>query len=280
MSYAPMISFTKKDYDDILTLIDAISSNLSLKDIQNIIVKKLPDIFNAESAIFFLRDADHSLSCDKTALVNLNWRYVKQYVEYYNRFDPFLKQKSGELVWRESDIVPHSEILRLNYYREFLEPQNIRHILLLTLKDENSVFGHIGVCRQDESSRCFSTNDLLKAQLLDKIISYFIQQYNFRKRHADVKKLFETSVSPTAKIFYGGAFSALCEKRLTYREQEVILFICQGLSNKEICDKLCVSLPTVVTHVHHIFEKLEVSSRSKLACKILQETSSFTGDIM
>jgi DNA-binding CsgD family transcriptional regulator len=53
-------------------------------------------------------------------------------------------------------------------------------------------------------------------------------------------------------------------RKLTAREWEIVHFIRQGLTNREIGNTLCVSLPTVATHVRHIFEKLGIGSRAKL----------------
>ena len=52
--------------------------------------------------------------------------------------------------------------------------------------------------------------------------------------------------------------------RLTRREQEVVRLVCDGRSNQEIADDAGLSLPTVKKHVHAIFRKLEVNSRSRL----------------
>ncbi|MCA1553297.1 MAG: response regulator transcription factor, partial [Chloroflexi bacterium] len=48
---------------------------------------------------------------------------------------------------------------------------------------------------------------------------------------------------------------------LTPREREVLDLIALGLSNSEIADRLTLELGTVKNHVHHILEKLNVSSR-------------------
>ena len=52
--------------------------------------------------------------------------------------------------------------------------------------------------------------------------------------------------------------------RLTRREQEVARLVCEGRSNQEIADDACLSLPMVKKHLHAIFRKLEVTSRSQL----------------
>jgi DNA-binding NarL/FixJ family response regulator len=48
---------------------------------------------------------------------------------------------------------------------------------------------------------------------------------------------------------------------LTPRESEVLGFIADGLSNKEIASQLNLSLYTVKNHVHNLMEKLRVHNR-------------------
>jgi DNA-binding CsgD family transcriptional regulator len=66
------------------------------------------------------------------------------------------------------------------------------------------------------------------------------------------------------------------ETFLTLRESEVLHFIRQGFTNKEIGKKLCVSLPTVATHVRHIFKKMGISSRTKLICQMESRSDLFS----
>ncbi len=53
--------------------------------------------------------------------------------------------------------------------------------------------------------------------------------------------------------------------RLTKREIEVLKLITEGLLNKEIAHKLCISEKTVKNHVSNIFKKIEVSDRTQAA---------------
>ena len=60
--------------------------------------------------------------------------------------------------------------------------------------------------------------------------------------------------------------SAVIEwNRLTKREREVIQFIAQGMSNKEIAQQLNLATNTVKSHVHNALEKLHVRTRGQLA---------------
>jgi DNA-binding NarL/FixJ family response regulator len=60
---------------------------------------------------------------------------------------------------------------------------------------------------------------------------------------------------------------ALCAiaARLTPREREILEAIGRGASNKDIARTLNISAATVKNHVHHLLEKLEVSTRSQAA---------------
>lgn len=52
---------------------------------------------------------------------------------------------------------------------------------------------------------------------------------------------------------------------LTQREVEVLALVGQGFSNREIAERLCISLYTVQNHVSNLYAKLGVDSRVKLA---------------
>ena len=57
---------------------------------------------------------------------------------------------------------------------------------------------------------------------------------------------------------------------LTEREREIILLIGQGLSNKDIADRLHISVITVRHHLTSIFDKLGVATRQKLLIRAHQ----------
>jgi DNA-binding NarL/FixJ family response regulator len=60
------------------------------------------------------------------------------------------------------------------------------------------------------------------------------------------------------------------DNTLTEREKEVLLCLVEGLSNKEIADRLFISDKTVKIHVSKIFKKLNVKSRSQVVIHAVQ----------
>ena len=58
---------------------------------------------------------------------------------------------------------------------------------------------------------------------------------------------------------------------LTAREREIAELIEQGLSNKEIAERLEIGLPTVKNHVHNILTKLKAARRGQAAAMLRGE---------
>jgi len=58
---------------------------------------------------------------------------------------------------------------------------------------------------------------------------------------------------------------------LTPREREILKFLVDGLTKKEIADKLFLSFHTIDNHLRNIYVKLRVQSRSSAVSKALKE---------
>jgi DNA-binding NarL/FixJ family response regulator len=86
----------------------------------------------------------------------------------------------------------------------------------------------------------------------------------------------------TASLFFQVAERALLKgkrnlrgsTRMTQREKEIIAFIVEGMSNKQIAGELNIATFTVKSHVHNILEKLALHSRLQIANYSRDEESS------
>jgi DNA-binding CsgD family transcriptional regulator len=69
--------------------------------------------------------------------------------------------------------------------------------------------------------------------------------------------------------------------RLTAREQEIAILVADGLTNRQVAEKLFISRRTVDAHLEHIFGKLRITSRVMLAIhareQIAEPDAAFTG---
>ena len=84
----------------------------------------------------------------------------------------------------------------------------------------------------------------------------------------------EAVVAPSMAQRILGAFVTQAHRRtelgadqadLSPREVEVLELASQGATNKEIADKLFISVGTVKNHVHNILEKLHLKNRAQIA---------------
>jgi ATP/maltotriose-dependent transcriptional regulator MalT len=66
----------------------------------------------------------------------------------------------------------------------------------------------------------------------------------------------QTTPEPNSPAVYNG-------EPLTERELEVINWLANGLTNKELADKLVISVGTVTWHLKNLYAKLAVRNRTE-----------------
>ena len=114
-------------------------------------------------------------------------------------------------------------------------------------------------------------NNLLTATLYD-----IYNNEEWLRQHAEVEDLIFTPAirrmekmvrqkdvtqNISAMVFKGGKEA---EEALSEREKDVVIGVVQGLQNKEIADRLCISVNTVITHRRNIARKLQIHSPAGL----------------
>ena len=90
----------------------------------------------------------------------------------------------------------------------------------------------------------------------------FFASNTFLPIYLNYATLFTVFTSLKEKDF---SFEEFCKKfEVSPRETDIVMEICNGLSNKEISEKLFISLQTVKDHTHRIYIKTNVKSRVQL----------------
>ena len=93
------------------------------------------------------------------------------------------------------------------------------------------------------------------ADVEDHIFTPAIRRMEMRQKQDDVTK------NISSMVFKGGQDSG---DALSDRERDVIIGVVQGLQNKEIADRLYISVNTVITHRRNIARKLQIHSPAGL----------------
>lgn len=121
----------------------------------------------------------------------------------------------------------------------------------------------------------FNDKDLIKKSLKAGAISFILKNISGSKLVKTIKDVYKGKyeLSPQAtKIL----LSELREKTddnisLTKREKEILTYIVEGLSNKEIAKRMFLSNSTIQFHVSNVLSKLGVSKRTEAAYLALKQ---------
>ena len=133
-----------------------------------------------------------------------------------------------------------------------LEKSPSTKVLMLSLSmDEAIIFRALKSGARGYISKDASISDLIKAVQSVHRGEMWVQ----RKL---MSRYFDQESGPEA---VGEGRSVKTEGGLTPREQEVLLCLVKGSTNKEIADALFISEKTVKSHLNSIFKKLNVSRR-------------------
>ncbi len=148
---------------------------------------------------------------------------------------------------KTSDFVSQREFRSRAIYREFYRKLHVRYQLTFGFRTQSGGLAFIAVSRW----HCDFTEQ--EREVISMFRPHFVQAYQRAALREAVNG--EPDYGPEA---------------LTAREREVLRWVAQGETNGGIARILGVSLPTVKTHVAHIFQKLRVETRTG-ACRLALE---------
>jgi DNA-binding CsgD family transcriptional regulator len=166
---------------------------------------------------------------------------------------PLFASPAGGGAWSKERVTPerleqYREEFR-QYRREFLLPSNFYH--------------HVGFCLQDPDGRTllFDFHRTAAAPEFGKL----------ERARARIVAVYLQAKAGTCRQAESSS-SAELDDRLSVRELEVAEAVALGLSNKQVAATLHISVRTVENHMRSIFEKLGVTTRTKLAAKLHEAT--------
>lgn len=73
------------------------------------------------------------------------------------------------------------------------------------------------------------------------------------------------------QVFHQIPSSKFADANLTAREEEILTYLAKGHLYKEIAAALFINIETVRSHIHNIYQKLHVRTRSELLLKYLKQ---------
>jgi LuxR family maltose regulon positive regulatory protein len=117
--------------------------------------------------------------------------------------------------------------------------------------------------------------DALKMAQPEKFIRTFVDKgqpmkfllERMKAEGGELKDYVLTLLSAFGEEKAGGARNQPLVGAMSERELEILRLMAEGLSNREIAERLVITVGTAKSHVHHILEKLGTESRMQAAAK-------------
>lgn len=181
---------------------------------------------------------------------------------YENRYmhmdplDPSLHEDGDETVVHMDSILKPEVVEQLAYYQEFLKPINYRYAADIFFRSGGKIIAVITMLRSIDQGP-FLSSELAVLRKVQPFLQYTLNSVYLPDRITERKTIEE-------------------RYRLTARELDVLELVLSGASNKVMAQKLMLGLPTVKTHLQHIYRKTDVTTRTELAAKVMVDLKSNT----
>jgi len=170
--------------------------------------------------------------------------------------DEALAQVSGADVALVSTRLPDNGALRIT---EAVAEQNpaVKIVVLGLRESENQILRYV-----EAGADGYVLRDNSVDRLLDNIRAAADEEALVSP---DIAYALMSRVSELAQLFSDVETGISDPADLTPREREVLELVGEGLTNRQIADRLYIEVGTVKNHVHSILQKLDVSSRRDAA---------------
>ena len=234
--------------------------NTSLKSFPNQFqresLKLINSLLELSSSVFYLVKPD--MRHLGIAFDNMTHSVQKDYLKNYRALDPLNPAKFAEtddiLLTIDSQMPAHL-LRRSVYYQEFMLPNNQHFVADMFFRREGNIIAVLSMLRND-SLKNFTPAELELLRKQQPFLEYALNAVYLPQRVAERQSM---------------------EKQfgLTRRELDVLEQLICGASNKAIAADLGLGLPTVKTHILHIFKKTGVSSRSELLTQALRHLGTY-----
>jgi DNA-binding CsgD family transcriptional regulator len=194
MNFA-MCTLNKNDYHDAINLLDrCIACLKNDAKIEGVLFEILKS-FKADDIVFLsANNSENGVDLANSYVLRRDRAFLNQYADYFWRYDPLYHMQfynnTKNPVFKTDDVIPYSQMIKLDYYNLFLRPQNLLGELIIRLYSEDRVFGAISLQRLKEHPN-FSKKDTLKALLLVPYLNNIFETANRFLRNNEERMLLE-----------------------------------------------------------------------------------------
>jgi DNA-binding CsgD family transcriptional regulator len=221
------------------------------------ILKALGLLIPVTSATFYMASESNGQSLSDPVAVNIPEKKLEEYYEFEQcDYMRWIFQSGKSMAYNETDLFTDNEREQSRFYKEFYAQRDIHYTIQLSIARDGVFLGIISLYR-GKSEYDFSKRDLFILDQLKDHLAYRLERDRSYKQAAQSRSV--QGIDQLSK-----ADELLLNKGFTKREIEIYQLLIQGFSNKEMSDKLFISLHTVKKHLKNIYKKMGMKNRLEI----------------
>jgi len=250
------MNLSHKETAIVFRIMRELTADHSSAELRRVVGELLLELMDAQYIASYVWDPQQRRFVDRVS-INMNDANLGNYERYFQFRDPITpalqRRRTATCV---SEIIDRARFERTEFFNDFLTRDGLHFGVNFYAYAGGHNIGDLRIWR-GRHKEDFSRRDV---EILDAIGVAFTQALLQRR----LTELPNGQIDVSARVERCGKTVAL-----TPRQKEIAAAILRGCSDRTIADELCISLPTVRTHVQSIYQKFGVSSRTQLARQML-----------
>ncbi|MCY4165820.1 MAG: helix-turn-helix transcriptional regulator [Gammaproteobacteria bacterium] len=246
----------QKEWRKLLNVIQCLNDGLDDQIIRERAGWALLDLLQADHFASFVWDEEGGVF-SRPVFLNMSQDNLRLYEQHYQFHDPItFKMQPYRRAVSVNEVIKQCELLKTEFFNDFLAVDGLHYGINIYVYDSgNRNIGDFRIWRSRKREN-FGRREL---EILDMIAPHFqsaMRNILFAKRPGTALDLDKIRRQISDRF------------DLTPREIEVACAVLQGGSDKIISRALHISLPTLRSHIQHLFDKLSVNSRTEFCSKV------------
>lgn len=248
---------TRLHYHKALAVAEHLGSSMDGREVRARAGAELLSFLRADYFASFVWDRQTGSFSDPVA-INIDPGNIQCYCSYFQYHNPITgKVRDMGRAVRINEVLPQRELMRTEFYHDFLARGGLYYGLNLYVRDAQQNFVDIRIWR----SRRRANFARLDVQLLELI------KPHFRNAMANIlaERRSRAAMDDPGKGRPGCAVERLQARfGLSPRQLQVAAGIADGKTDQQIAAELAISFSTIRTHVNHLFERTGARNRAAL----------------
>ncbi len=238
-------TITPAEWLEINSLLLSLGDETSINRYSSILLERMSRLIRYSCGHIFFHQTHKQIPVNYYALEISEQTFIN-YNSYYKNLDDIRRLTFNQVFpVKSTRIMNYNRWKHTEYFTDFLAPHNYYFLCGVDIIYSNHLIATLTLIREKEQHD-FDDKDLLILKNLSPHFGIHLANFFGLKKY----QLWTDNFA------------------FTTRECDIVELLTQGATNKKIADQLFISVNTVKKHLHNIYEKCEVNSKSQLISRL------------